>query len=132
MTQEPEMTVILLIPVAGVIAIGAFLSVVGFARERRKEREALYRHETARALVEKGRMDVEQFQAFVRDETLRPHRARLESVKLAGLVLALAGVGLLVGMRNVDELPARGIGWLPTGIGLGALIYAYVLARRQP
>jgi hypothetical protein len=129
--QNPD-PFIFLIPVATVVAVGAFLSVVGFARERRREREALYRHETARALVEKGAMTTEQFHAFLREEAMRPLRARLENVKLFGLVTALAGVGLMIGMRAADEAPARGMGWLPLGLGAGALVYAYVLARREP
>jgi hypothetical protein len=132
MSDAIDLTAVLMIPVASTIAIGAFLSVVGFARERRKEREALYRHETARALVEKGGMNDELFRAFLRDEALRLHRARLETAKLVGLVCVLLGVGMLIGMRNADEVPVRGIGWLPVGIGLGALLYAYVFARREP
>jgi hypothetical protein len=131
MQQNPD-PMIYLIPVTMVVALGAFFSVVGFARERRREREALYRHETARALVEKGAMDAAQFLAMEREEALRPWRARLETIKLLGLVCALAGVGLLIGMRAADEAPARGIGWMPLGIGAGALLYAWVLARREP
>jgi hypothetical protein len=123
---------VFLIPVAMLVALGAFFSVVGFARERRREREALYRYETARALVDKGAMDAAQFQAFEREQALRPWRARLENAKLFGLVSALAGVGLLVGMRAADEAPARGIGWLPLGLGAGALLYCWLLARREP
>jgi hypothetical protein len=95
------------------------------------EREALYRHETARAALEKDRMDAAAFQEFLREESMRPHRARIESVKLLGLICALAGAGMLLGMRNVEEVPVRGIGWLPVGIGAGALAYAFVLARRE-
>lgn len=132
MPENTDLSAILMIPVVSTIAIGAFLSVVGFARERRKEREALYRHETARALVEKGGMSAEQLHAFLRDEALRPHRSRIEAAKLAGLVCALLGVGMLIGLRNADEVPVRGIGWLPAGIGAGALLYAYVFAGRNP
>jgi len=128
----PLEVAIFLVPVATVLALGAFLSVVGFARERRREREALYRHETARALVDKGAMDAAQFLAFVREDAQRPVRARLENVKLFGFVCALAGVGLLIGMRAVDEAPARGSGWIFVGLGAGALVYAYVFARREP
>jgi len=124
--------VIFLIPVASVVALGAFFSVVGYARERRKEREALYRHETARAMLDKDRMDAGAFHAFLREEALRPHRARIETIKLIGLVCVLAGAGLLIGMSNAEEPPVRGIGWLWGGIGLGALLYAYVFARREP
>jgi hypothetical protein len=132
MGENPENVVIFLIPVAAVIAIGALLSVIGYARERRREREALYRHETARAALEKDRMDADAFQAFLREEVQRPHRARIEAVKLFGLVCALLGVGMVFGMRNVEELPVRGIGWMPAGMGVGALLYAFVLARREP
>ncbi len=132
MSESPDYAVLFLVPVATVVALGAFASVVGWARERRKEREALYRYETARLLVEKGAMSAEQFRSFVDEEARRPRRARLEAVRLGGLVCALAGAGLLIGLRAADEPPVRGIGWLFVGIGVGLLAQAYALARRNP
>ena len=131
MNGNPETAVIFLIPVASVVALGAFFSVVGHARERRKEREALYRHETARAMLDKGTLDARAFEVFLREEAQRPHRARIETMKLIGLVCLLGGLGMLVGMRNVEEIPVRGLGWMPAGIGAGCLLYAYALARRE-
>ena len=43
-----QIAIIFLIPVASVIGIFTLLAVVGWAKERRREREASYRHETAR------------------------------------------------------------------------------------
>ena len=131
MSDDPGLELVVLIPIATVVALGAFFSVVGWARERRKEREALYRHETARMLVEKGAMSAEQFQGFLDEEARRPRRARLEAARMSGLVCALAGVGLLIGLRAAEEPPVRGIGWMFVGIGVGLLVYAAMAARRN-
>jgi hypothetical protein len=130
MNESLASAVIFLIPIAGIIAIFTFLAVVGWAKERRREREAFYRHETARKLVERGEMNAEQFRTFVEEEALRPLVARREALKLGGLVLLLLGIGMLVGFMEVSDEPVRGIGWMPFGIGLALLVYAYLLAPR--
>lgn len=136
--QEPAsapddtLAVVLMLPIAFTVSLAAFLAVVGWAKERRREREALYRHETARRLIEQGQMNHEQFAAFVREEAEAPLRWRREGLKLAGLVLAATGVGLLVGLGAVDDVPVRGIGWMPLAVGLVLFLYATLLAPRAP
>src|SRR5260370_22792113 len=43
-----------MIPVVGSVVFFAFLSVEGWAQQKRREREAFYRHEVLKKLIEKG------------------------------------------------------------------------------
>jgi len=120
--------VLFLIPVAGVIGIFTLLAVLGWARERRRERESLYRHETARKLVEQGQMNFEQFTAFERAEEARPLAARRRALSLAGAVLAIAGLSMFVAFRQIPPeagmRPLAVLGFIPFGIGGVLSLYA--------
>ncbi len=122
--------VLFLIPVASVIGIFTSLAVLGWSRERRREREALYRHETARKLIEHGGMDFAQFEAFQREEEERPRRARRRALSLAGSILAIGGLALFVTLRMIPPEVAPGLrelavlGFVPTGIGGVLTLYA--------
>ena len=119
-----------LMPVACVIGIFTLLAVVGFARERRRERESLYRHETARKLVEQGQMNFEQFAAFERAEALRPLAARRRGLSLVGTVLLLTGVTFWGAFNGIKREAAPGLrelaplGYIPMGIGVALLLHA--------
>lgn len=130
-TEEITRFMVFLIPIVATFSLFTFLAVVGWAKERRREREAFYRHETARRLVDLGQMNAADFALFLEEERLAPMRARREGLRLAGLVLALCGVGFLVALIRVDnDVTVRGIGWIPLGIGLALLVYGYVLGPR--
>jgi hypothetical protein len=137
-TQSSELAnaVLFLIPVAGTIGIFTVLAVVGWAKERRREREALYRHETARKLVEHGQMTFEQFSAFERAEVERPLAARRRALSLAGTLLALAGLAVLVALRQIPEETAPGVrefavlGLIPLAIGAALILHASVPAKK--
>jgi hypothetical protein len=130
-----QYAVLFLIPVAGIIGIFTVLAVVGFARERRREREALYRHETARKLVEQGQMNFEQFAAFERGEAERPLAARRRALSLAGLVLTVGGIMFYGAFKEIPPEAAPGLrelaslGYIPFGIGAALLWQAAVSGK---
>ncbi len=123
-------TVLFLIPIAGTISLAAFLAVIGWARERRREREALYRHETARRLVDQGKMSNEELVAFLREEVERPARARRDGLRLAGVLLAALGLGMLIAMRSIEDQAARHVGYIPLFLGIPLMIFAPAGASR--
>ena len=127
--REISNAFLFMVPAVGSVAIFAFLSVVGWAKERRREREALYRHDTARKLVEQGAMTAEQFRVFCDDEAVRPQLARREALKIAGVVLLFFGAGLLFALMHMEDPSVHPIGAVPAGVGLALLLYVYVLAR---
>ena len=132
-----ESVLVLLLPIVGVVGVCTWLAIVGFARERRKEREALYRYETARRLVDQGRLDFAQFEAFVEDEHWRAFLGRREGLKLAGWLLVFGG-GMLTGglavlaQRSPDNLQFLAISTIPEVLGLALLLYVYLLGPRAP
>jgi hypothetical protein len=129
-SNELANAVLFLIPVASVIGVFTLLAVVGWAKERRLEREALYRHETARKLVEQGQMNFEQFAAFERAEAERPVSARRRSLALAGTVLAVAGLAFFVAFTIIPPEVGPGLsdlaalGFIPLLIGGALLLHA--------
>lgn len=127
-----QIAIIFLIPVASVIGIFTLLAVVGWAKERRREREALYRHETARKLVEHGQMNFEQFAAFERAEAERPLAARRRALSLAGGVLAVAGLTLWLALSLINEVRDLAVlGFVPLGIGGALLVHAATAGRAK-
>ncbi len=132
-----DMLEMLILPTVGVIAICTWLAIVGFGRERRKEREALYRYETARKLVDQGELDFARFEAFVEDEHWRAFQGRREGLKLAGWLLLFGGSMLTGGIaalasRTPDWMQFLMISAIPEVLGLGLLLYVYLLGPRAP
>jgi len=137
MEHNLEAVLLLGIPIVGVVAICTWLAIVGFARERRKEREALYRYETARKLVDQGQLDFARFQTFVEGEHWRAFQGRREGLKLAGWLLLFGGAMLTGGIATlVSRTPDWGqflvISAIPEVLGLGLLLYVYLLGPRAP
>ena len=110
-------------------ALFCWLTVVGWATQRRKEREAYYRHETEKRLVDKGEVTAEQLLRLRTEEERVRWLRRREGLKLGGLITTAAGIGIVVGFRFVDagELAVSAMGWIPLGIGVVLLLYTYVL-----
>ena len=129
--------VLFLIPVASVIGIFTLLAVIGYARERRRERESLYRHETARKLVEQGQMNFEQFAAFERAEALRPLAARRRGLALVGSVLSVTGLMFYGAFQQIRPEAAPGmrelapLGYIPMGIGVVLLLHAGTMSKQK-
>ena len=57
-----------MIPIVGSISLFSLLAVVGWAEQRRKEREAYYRYEFREKLVDAGEMNAHQVQDLMRHE----------------------------------------------------------------
>jgi hypothetical protein len=116
------------------LAFFSWLAVVGWAIQRRKEREAYYRHETEKKLLERGDASAEQFLQLRREEERTRWLRRREGLKLGGLITTALGIGILVGLRFVDTgtLSLSAVGWIPLAIGLVLLLYAYVLYPEPP
>ena len=113
-----------------IVGLCTVLAVVGAARERRREREALYRHETARKLIDAGQMTFDQFAAFERAEAERPLAARRRASTVIGSVLVLAGLGAFIAMEEFwpeqppDYVEVEVFALIPIGFGAALLLHA--------
>jgi RNA polymerase sigma-70 factor (ECF subfamily) len=72
-------TLIFVIPIVTVIAVFTMVAVVRWAEERRKEREAYYRYEFHKKLVDAGKMDAPQLEGLLRFEYDMEARRRRDS-----------------------------------------------------
>jgi hypothetical protein len=121
------LTVALLIPIVAIVATFTFTAVVSWAESRRKEREAYYRHETYRKMLELPGAASQAIIDLMREEEDRETRRRIEGMRLAGLILIAAGVGLMVFLRFLTPGTAVFLsGLLPLLIGIVMAIYAFL------
>lgn len=107
-----------LIPVASIVSSFLAFSVVWWAWQRRKEREAYYRYELSRLMLERSGDSPERLLAWTREQEEADARRRRELQRLLTWVLLLGGVGALVGVRFTTSQESL-FGWVPIGVGVG-------------
>ena len=128
--SDDLMMAVLLIPIAGIIGFSVWASVVGFARQRRLEREAYYRGEVNKKLVEEGRLTVADLVAAREDELRRQWLKRREGFKGAGIVLFGLGLAIIGGMGAANEEEGMVAGLVPFFLGSSLLAYGLWLYPR--
>jgi hypothetical protein len=111
------------------VALFCWLAVVGWARHRRLEREAFYRHETEKLLLDSGEEGARQIFGLRRQEEHGRWLRRREGLKLGGVITTSLGAGILVGLQFIDmgDISLAGAGGIPLIIGIALLLYAYPL-----
>ena len=109
----------LMVPIIGSIVLFAFLSVVGWAREKRREREAFYRHEVLKKLVDQGGEGGLQVLEMMRRE------ARI----LGGLVTTVLGLSLMILLYALTPDGVWTAGLIPASVGAVILLYALFATR---
>jgi len=122
---------VFLVPAVGAIALFTFLAVVGWAAERRRERETYYRYEFRKRLVESGQMSGTDLRELQRYENESEAQRRRQGLLAAGMIVAGTGLGLLLGLRFIEDEAVWMVGYIPLFIGVGMLLYAVVLAPKQ-
>jgi hypothetical protein len=129
--SSEDITAAIAVAVVAIIYVALFcwLAVIGWAKHRRMEREAYYRHETEKKLIEKGEAGSWQILRLRDEEERTRWLRRREGFKVAGLVTTALGAGILVGLQMIDigEYSFAGAGGIPLIIGAALLLYAYVL-----
>ncbi|HVN94161.1 MAG TPA: DUF6249 domain-containing protein [Terracidiphilus sp.] len=128
MWNGPEMFGVL-IPIVAIVATFTFVTVVHWVDSQRKERDAYYKAETLRRITEApgegAKAAVELMRA---DERLKRSKAR-EGLKITGLVNLGAGIGVMVFLHELLKGTAIYLcGLIPALIGVGFLVYVYLLA----
>ena len=122
---------IFMIPIVSVIAVFSFISVATWAEHRRKEREAYYRTELLKKLADSTGDSARQVLELMREKDLAVERRRREGLKLAGLIVAVVGLGLCIMLGLlVPQEPVWSVGLIPLLIGVALLLHAYLTAPR--
>jgi hypothetical protein len=120
------------IPVVGSIALFSFLAVASWADARRKEREAYYRNETLKKIVESPGEGAKAALELLREEDRRSALGRRNGQKLGGLITFAVGLGLMLFLHAVNRgEPAYWVGAIPLLIGLALLVYAFAMAPAE-
>ena len=84
------------------VAFFSWLAVTGWARQRRREREAFYRNETEKRLLDKGEATAEQILRVRNQEERVRWLQRREGLKLGGLITVAVGVGIIVALPMIE------------------------------
>lgn len=119
-----------IIPTVGSIALFSFLAVAVWASERRQERESYYRYEFRKKLVESGEMNATHVQDLMRFEFESQNWRRRQGMIAGGFITAGVGVGLVFGLRFIEDESVWMVGYIPMFIGLAMLGYALFLAPK--
>lgn len=123
---------VFLIPVAGAIGLFTFLAVASWAENRRRERETYYQYEFRKRLVEAGKLDATELGMLIRSEAEVANERRRQGLIVGGLVLAGTGVGLLLGLRFIEDAAVWMVGFIPLSIGVAMLLYTVLTPRQLP
>ena len=135
-----------IIPVIAIIALFTLLSIATWTNARKKEREAFYRSEVRKKLIENwSGENAEQLLKLMREQSKSPElhqwlnlaedesdnpRRRRERLLLAGLITTAIGGGTLIFLKTMPEaVEASNVGLIPLFVGLAILIYSLFVGR---
>lgn len=112
------------------LALAIHLSIVGWARERRREREMFYEHEATKRMLEREGTTTAEVTEWVRGRDAVRRRLRRESLNLASFVWVGLGAGMLMGLRgiSIDHIYWP-LGFIPLSVGIS--LWIWLLIRRK-
>jgi len=116
---------------AGAFALFSFLAVATWSDSRRREREAYYKSETVRKVMEMPGATPATVQEFVREQEAIADRRRREGLKLGGLITMAVGIGIMAFLIGKPGPQIYTVGAIPILIGAALLAYAYFLVPRS-
>jgi lipopolysaccharide export LptBFGC system permease protein LptF len=114
--------------VFGVVAMFSCFTVMSWLEKRRREREAYYRSETLKRVAEMPGVSPAAVMECMREQEQAIASRRREGLRLGGVTLVAAGVGLLLLLKSLNAPFMTGS--IPLLIGAAILLYAYVLEPR--
>jgi hypothetical protein len=116
----------LTVAVTLLLALSLYLSIAGWARERRIERQAFYEQEIARRMLERDTASNAEVAAWLDAREARRGQLRRESIRLVAFVACGIGLGMLAGLRGVSiDHTYWPLGAIPLMAGLALAIYVW-------
>jgi hypothetical protein len=128
--MELNDTLALAFLIVGAVALFSFLAVATWSDNRRREREAYYKSETIRKVMEMPGATPATVQEFVRDQEAIGDRRRREGLKLGGLITSAVGIGLVAFLIGKPGPQIYTLGAIPLFVGIALLGYVYFMAPR--
>ena len=125
--MNPE-ALVMFVPIACTVSLFTFLVFAVWFGTRQKEREAYYKSETLRRITEASGDGAKAAIDLLREEErLKRIKAR-EGIKIGGVINVGVGIGLLIFLGALVSVKVALCGLIPGLIGVGMLVYVYVLA----
>ena len=114
-----------LIPIAGIVWLGFII----WAAEKRKEREAFYRSELFKKIIDIPSGSTESVMEMLRHEERAAKIRGREGLKLAGVIIIAAGIGLTVLLAMLEHHEhIWAVGLLTTLVGAALFVYVHFMA----
>jgi hypothetical protein len=129
--DDSRMGMWMFLSVGAVCLFVVFIPLVSWIESRRKEREAFYKADTVRRLVEASGEGAKAALELMREEERLKRIKIQEGLKIGGLINIAVGLGLgillysLVGTHDSPYL----VGLIPGLIGVAMLVYVFFLAE---
>jgi hypothetical protein len=114
--------------VGAVAMFAIFIPVVSWIDSRRKEREAFYKAETIRRVAEASPDGAKATVELLREQDRLGRIKAREGLKIGGVINIGVGIGLVIFLRALTGPQVALCGLIPGFIGIGMLVYVYVLA----
>jgi hypothetical protein len=119
----------ILLPIVAIIAVFTFVAIASWADARRREREAYYRHETYKKLIEQPGGSSQAVLDLLRQEEDQAMRRRIEGLRLGGLITTAVGLGVSIFLYYLEpQKPIFVVGLIPLLIGLVLMVYGFLVA----
>jgi hypothetical protein len=116
----------------GAVALFSFLAIASWSESRRREREAYYRTEAIRKLVESTAEVAASALEFLREQERNDKERVRAQIKIAGLVTCGVGIGTMLFLwALIREAPIYLSGSIPLLIGAALLAWSYIPALRD-
>lgn len=115
---------ILLIPIVATLGIAVFLTVVGWAKQRRLEREAFYRSQLHQRMLERDQLSVEYLEKERAQRWRMTWQRRRDALRLGGFLLLAMGAALFVTLSVVGDSEAPPVGFIPAALGIVLVLFA--------
>jgi hypothetical protein len=114
--------------VGAVALFGIFLPVTTWLDTRRKESEAFHKSETIRRIAEAPPEGAKATTELLREQDRLSRIKAREGLKIGGIINIGVGLALIIFLRALTGPQVALCGLIPGFIGVGMLIYVYVLA----
>jgi len=108
-----------------------FIPLTSWIDSQRKEREAFYKAETMRRLVESSGDSAKAAIELLREQSRQEQMKKREGLKIGGLINLAVGIALMIFLHAlVRDEPVYLCGLIPGLIGAALLTYALLLAPK--
>ena len=116
--------------ISAVALFAVFIPLVTWMENRRKERDAFYKSEMIRRVAEASGDGAKATVELLREQHRMGLSKTREGMKIAGIINICVGIALLIFLRALIAAdPVYLCGLIPGFIGIGMLVYVYVLAE---